>query len=305
MRHNERRAAYLKKYPALARRHPIVVPLQRPDFSRVLLGYENGRPIWLDDNARLEHCWIIGATGSGKSTLAASLILQDFARGRGGILIDPHGDLYRTVLAELHVRGFLESGRVHLIDPNIRSYTLPFNPLALLPDTDVSVLADALLEAVERVWGDEDTHQKPSIRSNLKSALIALAELGWPLTDTKLLFDPDDTHGVRARAITELKNEYAREELERLHRTALADRSKREFNLEVRGPINRLNEFTSSNAIRAMLGIVDEPGQPRRTFPWLECMERGDIVLFNAEHGGAVSVADPRQQRHRRLVGSE
>jgi hypothetical protein len=192
----------------------------------------------------------------------------------------------------LEAAGFFKTGRVHIIDPNIRSHVVPINLLAGLDDTDVSVLADALLQAVERVWGDEDTHQKPAIRSNLKAAFMALAELGLPLTDAKLLFDPDDTHGVRTRTIGRLANEYAHDELTRLHRIALADRTRREFNLEVRGPINRLNEFVSSEAMRAMLGVVDEPGGTRRTLDILECMEKGHILLVNLQHGGAVSEAD-------------
>lgn len=289
----DRRTEFKSKYPALARRMAASSSPSVHDFGRVFLGHdERGRPLYLDDSARLEHVWCIGSTGSGKSTLAIQLIMQDIRRGRGGLLIDPHGDLYRALLAQLYADGFLESGRVHLLDPNVRSHILPFNALAAIPGTDDSVLADALLEAFERAWGDEDTHEKPAIRSNLKSGFIALAELKLPLTDCKLLFDPNDTHGVRERAIQTLTNEYAREELERLHRIALADRSKREFNLEVRGPINRLNEFVSCDVVRAMLGVVDEPGKPRRTFDLLSAMDRGDIVLFNGEHGGAVSEAD-------------
>lgn len=283
--------AYAARFPALARRR--CQPASAHHFDRVLLGHDDrGQPLWLTDSARLEHLWCVGSTGSGKTTFATHLIVQDVARGKGGLVIAPHGDFYREVLADFHARGWLQTGRVHLIDPNVRSHILPFNPLAPLPDTDHSVIADALLQAVEAVWGDENTHEKPAIRSNLKCGFMTLSELGLPLTDAKLFFDPDDAYGVRERAIATLKNEYAREELQRLHRIALADRSKREFNLEVRGPINRLNEFTSCDVVRAMLGIVDEPGQPRRTFDFLGAMERGDWVLVNAEHGAAISEAD-------------
>jgi hypothetical protein len=212
------------------------------------------------------------------------------------MILDPHGShpgsLFHEVLAELDAAGFCKTGRVHVIDLNTTSHIVPINFLAHLDDTDVSVLSDALLQAVERVWGDEDTHQKPAIRSNLKAGFMALAELGLPLTDAKFLFDPDDTHGVRARALTRLKNEYALDQLTRLDRMALADRTRREFNLEVRGPINRLNEFVSSEVMRAMLGVVDEPGQPRRTFDLLHAMDNGHIILCNLQHGGAVSEAD-------------
>lgn len=287
---------YAAKYPALAKRRSRgATPLH--DFSRVLVGHDqDGRPVFLDERSRLEMMHVVGTTGSGKTTFFKNLALQDFRRGRGGLVIDPHGShpgsLYSELVAELEADGFFKSGRVHLIDPNLRSHVVPVNFLAQLDDTDISVLADAMLQAVERVWGDEDTHQKPAIRSNLKAAFMALPELGLPLTDAKLLFDPDDTHGVRARAIQSLDNEYARDELARLHRIAASDRTRREFNLEVRGPINRLNEFVSSDVMRAMLGVTDEPGRPRRTFDLLRAMDKGEIVLCNLQHGAAVSEAD-------------
>lgn len=288
--------SYAAKFPALARRqHVPISPIR--DFSLIAIGCDqDGRPVLLEEAARLEHSLTVGATGSGKTTYYKHMALQDFRRGRGGIVLDPHGShpgsLYHELIIELSGDGFFDAGRVHLIDPNIRSHVVPINFLARLDDTDICVIADALLAAVERVWGDEDTQQKPTIRTVLKATFATLAELGLPLTDAKLLFDPHDRSGFRANVITKLSNEYARDELERLHTTALDERSKRDFRAEVVGPINRLNEFASSEVLSAMLGIVDEPGKPRRTLDLLEIMNKGHIVLVNLQHGPAVSEAD-------------
>ena len=243
----------------------------------------------LDDATRLRHLHCVGVTGSGKTTALKNMALSDFRRGRGGIIIDPHGShpgsLYNELISELHRDGFFSTGRVHLIDPNIRSHVVPINFLARFDNTDVSVISDAMVQAFERTWGDEDTHQKPTIRTILKATFTTLAELGLPLADAKLLFDSHDRAGFRARAITLIENPYARDELERLHTTALDERSKRDFRAEVVGPINRLNEFVSSDAIRAMLSVVDVPGQARRTLDLLDIMNKGDIVLVSLSHG--------------------
>jgi hypothetical protein len=246
----------------------------------------------LEERPRLEHMHVIGATGSGKTTFLKNILLQDFARGRGGVVFDPHGShpdsLYHELLAALDEKGFTRSGRVHLIDPNVSSHVVPFNPLAPLPGTDFSVIADAMLQAFERAWDDENTHEKPTIRSVLKATFMALVELHMPLSDAKLLDDPHDRFGLRARVITRLDNEYARDELTRLHQTALDENAKRDFRAEVIGPINRLNEFVSSSALSAMLG------QTEGTLDLLSIMERGDILLVNLQHGGAVSEADTK-----------
>ncbi len=125
-------AEYAAKYPALARRRSSGQPLRNvaPDFSLVVLGHDqNGMPISIDERVRCEHLWAIGSTGSGKTTLFKHLALQDFCRGRGGVVIDPHGShpgsLHNELIVALEAAGFFETGRVHIIDPNIRSHVVP------------------------------------------------------------------------------------------------------------------------------------------------------------------------------------
>ena len=290
---------YAIKYPALAgarrRRNGVPAHTPPPDFTTVTLGVDSdGAPVRIDEKPRLEHLHAIGATGSGKTTFLAHLILQDVRRGRGGIVMDPHGShrdsLYHHLLATLEADGFTKSGRLHVLDPNISTHVVGFNPLAALPDTDEAVIADAMVEAFERVWGDEDSHATPTIRSILKATFTALSELRLPLTAAKQLYDPNDRYGLRARLITKLDSTYARDELERLHQTALDEKSHRDFRAEVKGPINRINEFVSSRAIELMLG----QSNPARTLDLLQIMDRGHILLVNLQHGTAVSAANTR-----------
>jgi len=283
-------AEFGKRFPALrgpdARR-------ASPDFTRITLGSnERGDPVRLDERPRLEHMHIVGVTGSGKTTLLEYMLRQDITRGRGVCVFDPHGNhpdsLYRRLASWLDRSGFIETGRVHLIDPNVREHVVGLNPLAPLDDTDHSVIADALLEAFSRVWGDEDMLTKPTIRTVLRATFVALIEMRLTLAEAKLLYDPHDTHGVRARVISQLTDEYARDELERLHQTALDERSKRDFRAEVVGPINRINEFVSSNTIRAMFG------QTERVLDLQKILDKGEILLVNLGHGRAVSEANTR-----------
>ncbi len=293
---SQMRAGYAEKFPALARRRQPILQRQQHHFDHILLGHDSsGQPLIIPDQVRLQHMCTFGTTGSGKSVYAKNQILQDIRRGYGGVLFDPHGghpgSPYSDCTAHLYEDGFFDSGRIYLIDPNTR-LVMPINPLARVHNTDVSVIADALLKAFEITWGDEDTHQKPTIRTILRSTFMALAERNLPLADAKLLYDPHDRAGLRARIIPQLSNEYARDELSRIHQVALDDRSKREFNSLVIGPINRLNEFVASDAVSAMFSVVDEPGGPRRTLDLLDIMNRGEYLFVNLQHGEAFSEAD-------------
>lgn len=68
----------------------------------VLLGTNefrgNKKAIYLDDNDRRRHTYVIGQTGMGKSVFLVNLAFQDMCDGRGFAFIDPHGDAVEDIL---------------------------------------------------------------------------------------------------------------------------------------------------------------------------------------------------------------
>jgi hypothetical protein len=174
-----------------------------------------------------------------------------------------------------------------LVDPNASTHTVGFNPLDRAdPETDLSVIAGVALEAFERVWGGEDTQTKPTIRRVLKATFVALAQLGLTLVEAGLLYDPDDTAGARAWAIANVTDPYARDVLKRLDQLAQDPRTRREFTMEVVGPINRLAEFVSSSAIRSIVG------QTQNTLDLRAAMDEGHVILVNLSGGRRVYERD-------------
>ncbi|HLD24779.1 MAG TPA: type IV secretion system DNA-binding domain-containing protein [Patescibacteria group bacterium] len=59
------------------------------------------RPIYIGDDDRRRHLYIIGKTGTGKSQMLEELVIQDVKAGKGLAVIDPHGDLIDGVLARI------------------------------------------------------------------------------------------------------------------------------------------------------------------------------------------------------------
>jgi hypothetical protein len=273
-------------------------PTVRPAFDRtaIVLGFNQDKvPVVLPEITRLQHAHVIGSIGSGKSSFLEHCIRQDILKGRGVCVVDPHGNhpdgLYRKLLTWLHAEGFTTGGRrervIHLIDPNAPGYTAGFNPLALpTAATRPEVVSSVVLEAFERVWGDEDTHAKPTIRRVLKGTFTALAELGLTLAEAEFLYDPYDTHGVRQLILSKIKDRQARNVINDLHQIAIEDRTKRDFRAEVVGPINRIAEFVSNEAIRTIIG------QTKRTLDIGAALDSGHIILANLADGDYVAAAD-------------
>ncbi len=261
----------------------------RIDRSAVVLGRdEGGAPVYLPLRARLEHAHCIGTTGAGKTKFLEHCIRQDIVDGRGVCVVDPHGNhkdsLYRSLLCWLDARGLTKSRTIHLIDPNAGSHVTGLDPLALpSPDYDFTVIAEAMQEALERVWGEEDMNAKPTMQRVLNVLLTALTELNLTLAEARLLLDPEDRHGVRAWAIANLTDDDAREELEWLHEIAREARGRQDFRMEVTGPRNRLAKLTRNTSIRTMLG------QQERTLDFRSALDEGHIILANLSPGPRAS----------------
>lgn len=56
------------------------------------------RPVYISDQDRQRHMYIIGKTGTGKSKFLQSMILQDIKAGKGICFMDPHGDAVEELL---------------------------------------------------------------------------------------------------------------------------------------------------------------------------------------------------------------
>src|SRR5436305_6990491 len=52
----------------------------------------SGEPVRLTTDAKRRQLYVIGKSGVGKTNLLRTLMLEDFAAGRGFCFLDPHGD---------------------------------------------------------------------------------------------------------------------------------------------------------------------------------------------------------------------
>ncbi len=59
------------------------------------------RPVFLGDDNRGRHIYIVGEGKTGKSTLVGNMLVQEIKRGQGVALIDPRGRLAQTLLGQI------------------------------------------------------------------------------------------------------------------------------------------------------------------------------------------------------------
>lgn len=291
----EREARYvpLRRRAAPSVRSPPSMPrpsLPAITMSRgktIVLGRDgNGIAFSLDETSRREHMVVSGTTGGGKSTLFAHMARQDIENGYGVLFVDPHGSHpesgYRRLLTWLGESGIAKSRPVHLIDPNAGSHTTGFNPLALPDDHHPTVIAEAALEAFERLWGDENPDSKPTIQRLLPAVFGALAERGLTLAEAMAVLDPDDGDGLRGLLAQEVEDEYAHRELQWLEGLGAEKGGRYDLRIEVTGPRNRIAKLIRAPAIRTMVG------QTERVIDLRQAMDDGHIILANLSGGAQV-----------------
>ncbi|MGJ5825996.1 type IV secretory system conjugative DNA transfer family protein [Streptomyces ossamyceticus] len=102
------------------------------------------RPLALGVVESAQHLQVVGPTGSGKTALLTNLIAQDMNAGRGVVLIESKGDLFKEVLDRVPERRLSD---VVLLDVSDTDYPVGFNILqgsAFVVAADIQRLFDHL-----------------------------------------------------------------------------------------------------------------------------------------------------------------
>lgn len=104
-------------------------PLDIPQDG-IYLGVNRHRnqevPIFMSEEDRLRHFYVIGQTGTGKTTLLRNMIVQDIMNGEGVCFIDPHGSDVQDILARVPKERYED---VIYFDPSYMPRPMAFNML--------------------------------------------------------------------------------------------------------------------------------------------------------------------------------
>jgi hypothetical protein len=221
-----------------ARRLPVPRELPR-DGRQLLVGRDayGERPVALSDQAARHHLAVVGPSGTGKSVLLARGILQDLDRGRGGVVLDPKGDLVSDLLDRVPAR---HAERVMVLDPAAPG---PVPGLDLFASGDADLRSDVILGALRAIFRDSW-----GIRSEtyLSVGLRTISELEHPvLTDWLRLFTDASFRRHAALRLTDpvLRSVWASYE-------ALPDGERAQH---VTAPMTKVMNLLSRPALRAVI----------------------------------------------------
>ena len=232
----------------------LTAATQTERLDRVLaVATHPGRPISIGQSPSdgLRHTHVIGPTGVGKSTLLLNLILQDIEAGRGAVVLDPKGDLIDDILARVNDR---DLDRIVVVDAARTDHVVGFNPLNSRHN---ELAVDGILHVFHQLYADS---WGPRTQDILHSSLLTLA----------------DTQVASICHIPQLLVD------DRFRRTLLASRphstavrffwswydnlSNAERSTVIAPVMNKLRPFLLRSSLRALLGQVRPPFDPKTVF---------------------------------------
>jgi len=125
---------------------------------RIGVNVHQGRcqDVFLSQHDRLQHKYLVGQTGTGKSTLLKSMIASDIAAGRGLALLDPHGDLFREILALVPKHRWDD---VIVIDPTDRDAAVGLNLLECPEESERHFIVREMRAIMETLLESQYSHK--------------------------------------------------------------------------------------------------------------------------------------------------
>ncbi len=207
--------------------------------------------------------YVVGQTGTGKSTLLLNMMRQDATLGCGFCLVEPHGDLARTVSA-------LAGNDAIYWDVADPASPYGYNPLTHVTAAHRPLVASGLIETFKKQWSDAWGARMEHL---LRFALLALLERpGSTLQDVLPLFLEKE---FRKEVISGVSDEQVRH-------FWTVEYSKLRYQMTNDGvaPIaNKLGAFLAHQQVRKAVCAPDEPLRFRKL------MDEGRTLIVNLAKG--------------------
>ncbi len=132
---------------------------------------EHEKPFGIYQPDRLFHLYLLGKTGSGKSTVLKNLMYQDIHHNRGICVFDLHNDLIPSILEHLPNE---KQNNIIYLDLTNPLQEFGYNPLRKVSLHKRSLVASALLQSFQKIWGAQSWGSK--MEHILRACLLSLLD---------------------------------------------------------------------------------------------------------------------------------
>lgn len=233
------------------------------------------KEIYVTDEDRLRHFYIIGQTGTGKTTLMKNMIVQDIQRGAGVCMIDPHGTDIDDVLGAVPPE---REQDVIYFDPSRLDRVVALNMLEYdysKPEQKTFVVNE-LFSIFQKLYGANPESMGPMFEQYFRNATMLVMEdpeSGNTLMDiSRVMADAKYRRYKLERATNPVVTQFWRE---------IATKAGGEASLENIVPyiVSKFDVFTANDYMRPIIG------QQHSAFNFRQVMDEQKILLVNLSKG--------------------
>jgi hypothetical protein len=232
------------------------------------------RPVYISEDDRRRHVYVVGQTGTGKSTLLKNMAISDVVSGKGLAVIDPHGDFIEDVLDLIPKERYED---VIIFDPSDIMKPVGLNMLEydLSRPEEKTFIVNEIQSIFNKLFSQEA--MGPMFEQYMRNALLLLMDNAANEPPTlldvpKIFTDPE----FRKNKLANCKNPVVKDFWEREAVMVGGEASLQNITPYI---TSKFNNFIANDYIRPIIS------QPKSALNFREIMDQGKILLVNMSKG--------------------
>lgn len=228
------------------------------------------KKIFMNNEDRFRHFYIIGQTGTGKSSILQIMARQDFHKGNGLCIIDPHGSLIEDLMPYIPRE---RADDVIYFNPADMERPMGLNLLEGKTSEEKDLIALDSMNMMVKMFGNEVFG--PRIQDYFRNGCLTLMddeEEGGAITDLVKLFTDEEWQKYK---VARVKNPIVKSFWEK----QMAMTGQREKQEMIPYFAAKFGQFYTNTLMRNIVG------QTKSAFDIGDCMNQNKIILMNLSKG--------------------
>lgn len=229
------------------------------------------RPVFVEEDDRRRHMYIIGKTGTGKSEFLKQMIMQDITNGAGVAVIDPHGDLIEDVMRLIPPK---RAEDVILFDPSDLDRPMGFNMLEAVDEQQKHFVANSIIGLMYKLFDPNKTGIiGPRFEHAVRNAMLTVMyEKGSTFVEVvRVLTDQNYVQELLPKVQDPIIKRYWTDQIAQtsdFHKSEVLDYI-----------VSKFGRFVTNKMIRNIIGQSDS------AFSFRKVMDEQKILLINLSKG--------------------
>ncbi len=229
------------------------------------------RPVYISEQDRARHMYIVGRTGVGKSQFLETMLLQDILAGKGVCFIDPHGDAAEEML------GLIPPERakdVIYFDPGDTSRPFGMNMLDAHNEDEKHFVVANILGLMYKLFDPNKTGIiGPRFEHGVRNAMLTVMSApGSTFVEVmRVMQDPEYVKELLPLVSDPIVRRYWTDQIAHtsdFHKSEVLDYT-----------VSKFGRFVTNRMMRNIIG------QSKSSFDLRQVMDEGKILIVNLSKG--------------------